>query len=283
MIGSLSFTHGVRATSRHTPAACARRSRPASGPRASIRCAGSWSLNSFSLEVMLVQRSFQPPPLPTLRVVGGHVVLALARHVEVPPRCRAVTTPARSCTVPRRDAPQQVVPDLPRAGSASCAIPARSAAAVDVGAVPRLLLPRPRRVIRTAPAVLDVARLDQRAIGLLPARRRDVEALARLQVAPSGEHMHVHAAVGIAVPHRRPRCSDPGPARPRRSARPRRAPGRSSWSLGRSSGAQAITPDVYLWSNSSASATAATSSGSPRRTATSARTFALAVQSRAVR
>ena len=45
-----------------------------------------------------------------------------------------------------------------------------------------------------------------------------------------------------------------------------------SWSLGWSSGAQAITPDVYLWSNSNVSATAATSSGSPRRTATSSRT-----------
>ena len=31
---------------------------------------------------MLVQRFFQPPPRPTLRVVGGHVVLALARHGE---------------------------------------------------------------------------------------------------------------------------------------------------------------------------------------------------------
>ena len=31
---------------------------------------------------MLVQRSFQPPPLPTRRVVSGHVILALARHVE---------------------------------------------------------------------------------------------------------------------------------------------------------------------------------------------------------
>ncbi len=40
------------------------------------------ALKSFALEVMLVQRSFQPPPLPTVRVVGGHVVLALARHVE---------------------------------------------------------------------------------------------------------------------------------------------------------------------------------------------------------
>ncbi|MCY4600657.1 MAG: hypothetical protein OXF27_12155 [Acidobacteria bacterium] len=31
---------------------------------------------------MLVHRSLQPPPLPGLRVAGGQVVLALARHVE---------------------------------------------------------------------------------------------------------------------------------------------------------------------------------------------------------
>ena len=46
-----------------------------------------------------------------------------------------------------------------------------------------------------------------------------------------------------------------------------------SQSLGRSSGAQAITPDVYLCSNSSESATAATPSGSPRSTVTSSRTW----------
>ena len=45
-----------------------------------------------------------------------------------------------------------------------------------------------------------------------------------------------------------------------------------SWSLGWSSGAQAITHEVYLCSNSSASATAATWSGSPRNTVTSSRT-----------
>ena len=50
-----------------------------------------------------------------------------------------------------------------------------------------------------------------------------------------------------------------------------------SWSLGWSSGAQAITPDVYLWSNASVSATAATSSGSPRSAATSSRTSPWAV------
>ena len=91
---------------------------------------------------------------------------------------------------------------------------------LEVGAVPRLLIARPRRVIRTAPAVVEVARLDERPIGLLPARRRNIEALARLQVTPRG----------AAPPTRR---SDPGPARPRRSVRTRRALGRCP---GRSAG-----------------------------------------------
>ena len=71
--------------------------------------------------------------------------------------------------------------------------------------MPRLLIPGARRVIRSAPALVEVQGLDQRAIGLLPARRRDVEALAGLQVAPRGEHMH--AAGGRAVLHRRPRVA----------------------------------------------------------------------------
>ena len=85
---------------------------------------------------------------------------------------------------------------------------------LEIGTVPRLLIPGARRIVRAAPAVLEVAGLDERAIGLLPARRRDVEALARLQVAPRGEHMHVHAAIGRAVLHRRPRVAirrQPGP------------------------------------------------------------------------
>ena len=154
---------------------------------------------------MLVQRSFQPPPLPTRRVVGGHVVLALARHVEA---CLLQggdhTGPVLH--LPGLDALQQVVLDR-LAGVVLARDPRPQRRRLDVGAVPRLLLPGPRWVIRAAPAVVEVTGLDQRPIGLLPARRRDVEALARLQVTPRGEHMHMHAAVGIAVPHRRPRIA----------------------------------------------------------------------------
>ncbi len=50
-------------------------------------------------------------------------------------------------------------------------------------------------------------------------------------------------------------------------------------SVGRSSGAQAITPEVYLCSKSSESATAATMSGFPRSTSTPSRGFPVASRS----
>ena len=45
---------------------------------------------------------------------------------------------------------------------------------LDVGAMSRLLHRRPRRIVRPAPGVLEVAGFHQRAIRLLPAGRRDV-------------------------------------------------------------------------------------------------------------
>ena len=79
-----------------------------------------------------------------------------------------------------------------------------------------LLRPRPRRVVRPAPAVLMVEGVAQRVEGLLPAGRRDVEALVRLQVAPGREDVHVNAAAVLAVQDRRPRVAvrlQPGPRR----------------------------------------------------------------------
>ena len=88
---------------------------------------------------------------------------------------------------------------------------------LDVGAVPGLLHPRPRRVIRPAPAVFGVEGVAERVECLLPARRRDVEAPAGLQVASRGEDMHVSAAVALAVHHGRPGVAvrlEPRPGRP---------------------------------------------------------------------
>lgn len=69
--------------------------------------------------------------------------------------------------------------------------------------------PRPGRagafgVVRPRPAVFVVQRPLQRAVGHLPAGRRDVVALARLEFHAGGQHVHVRAAVLVAVEHRRP-------------------------------------------------------------------------------
>ena len=75
------------------------------------------------------------------------------------------------------DTLEQVVPDqLSGGGLKREASP--QLRRLDVGAVPGLLHPRPRRVIRPAPA--------------------------GLQVAPRGEDMHVSAAAALAVHHGRP-------------------------------------------------------------------------------
>ena len=101
------------------------------------------------------------------------------------------------------DTLEQVVPDqLSGGGLKREASP--QLRGLDVGAVPGLLHPRPRRVIRPAPAVFGVEGVAQRAERLLPARRRDVEAPAGLQVASSGEDMHVNAAAALPMHHCRP-------------------------------------------------------------------------------
>ena len=151
---------------------------------------------------MLIQRSLQPPPLPRLRVAGGHVAVALARHVEARflQRGDDVGAAAHGAEL---DALQQVVADeLARVGLDREAGP--QARRVDQGAVAGLLRPGAGRVVGPAPAVLVVEAVAQRAEGLLPARRRDVQALAGLQVAAGGEDVHVHAAAALAVLDRGP-------------------------------------------------------------------------------
>ncbi|MCY4030018.1 MAG: hypothetical protein OXH75_27360 [Acidobacteria bacterium] len=87
---------------------------------------------------------------------------------------------------------------------------------VDQGAVAGLVRPGPRRVVGPAPAVLVVEGVAQRAEGLLPAGRRDVEALAGLEVAAGSEDVHMDAAAPLAVLDGRPGVTvgrEPGPGR----------------------------------------------------------------------
>ena len=138
--------------------------------------------------------------------MGGHVVLALARHFEARflqgvDDIGAVTHDAVL------DALHQVVPDqLARVGLDLQ--PGPQLRRVDAGAVSGLPLhPRPRRVVGPAPAVLVVEGVAQRVERLLPAGRRDVQAAAGLQVAPGREDVHVDAAAVLAVQDRRPRVA----------------------------------------------------------------------------
>ena len=151
---------------------------------------------------MLVQRSFQPPAVPTLRIEHGDVVRALARHLKA----RLFQGGDHAGPVLRLaalDALHQV--GLDHVTGVGLALdPGPQLRRLEVGAMSRLLHPRPRRIVRAAPGVLEVTGFHQRAIRLLPARRRDVQALARLQVTPRRDHMHVNAAPLLTVPHRRP-------------------------------------------------------------------------------
>ena len=146
--------------------------------------------------------------------MGGHVVLALARHVE-PRLLQRVDDIGAALHDAVLDALHEVVPDdLPRVGLDLQAGP--QVRRVDVGPVAGLVGPCAGRVVGPAPAVLVVEAVAQRAEGLLPAGRRDVEALARLQVAAGREDVHVDAAAALAVLDGRPRVAVRFESGPRR-------------------------------------------------------------------
>ena len=113
------------------------------------------------------------------------------------------------------DTLQEVVADqLARAGFVL--EPGPQLRRLDVGAMARLVRPGASRVVRTAPAVLVVEGVAQRAEGLLPAGRRHVQAAARLQVAPGGEDVHMDPVAVLPVQNRRPGVAVRLQSRPRR-------------------------------------------------------------------
>ena len=174
----------------------------------------SREVKSFGLEVMLIQRSLRPPPLSAVQIAGGHVVLALARHLKAD-FLQGGDHVGAALHRAVLDALHQVVADqLARVGFVLEAGP--QLRRLDVGAMARLLCPGLRRVVRAAPAVLVVEGVAQRVEGPLPARRRDVQAAARLQVALRGEDVRVDAAAALAVQHGRPRVAVRLESRPRR-------------------------------------------------------------------
>ena len=180
----------------------------------------SRSVKSFGLEVLSIQLSFQPPAVPGLGVQRGQVVLALARHFET----RILQRRDNIRPGPHRavlDALEQVVPDQV-AGLGLQGEAGPQPRRLDIGAVAGLLYPGSRRVVGPAPAVFGVEGVAQRAEGLLPAGRRDVEAPPGFEVASRGEDVDVSTSTTFAVKHRCPGVAirfESGPSRPLRSHR----------------------------------------------------------------
>ena len=173
----------------------------------------SFPQESFPVEVTFVQRPPQPPPLPRGRIPGRHVVLALPRHVVAPLIERRHHTGAVLHPTGRHEL-QQVHPDLlPHARLDLIPGPAHRPSLIRQMRR-RPGRPRPRRVVRTAPAMLVVERVAERVVRPLPPGRRNVQAQARRQVAPRCEEVHVNTAVIVPVKHHRPRVAVRVEARP---------------------------------------------------------------------
>ena len=77
-----------------------------------------------------------------------------------------------------------------------------------------LHVPRPLRIIRTAPAVLVVLPVPQRVKRLLPSGSRDIQALAGLKIHPRRQNMHVDTPARFAVLDRCPGVAVRFEARP---------------------------------------------------------------------
>ena len=99
---------------------------------------------------------------------------------------------------PRFDALAQIVGNQPP-GVFLHLQPGPKLGGLDVGPMAGLHVPRPLRIVRTAPAVLVVLPVPQCVKGLLPAGSRDIQALAGLKIAARRQDMHVDTPARFAV------------------------------------------------------------------------------------
>ncbi len=175
-------------------------------PRVSLRSLSSRfrtrSVKSFGLEVKGVQPSLQPPTVSGLGVHRGQVFLALARHFQarLPKRGDDIEAVFHRAVL---DTLEQIVPDQVARGGFEPE-PGPQLGGLDIGAVSGLLHPGPRRIVRSAPAVLVVECVPERIERPPPAGRGNVEAPPGRKVASCGENVNVGAAAFLPVEHRRP-------------------------------------------------------------------------------
>ena len=164
------------------------------------------------MEVLLIDRSFQPPLAAALRVHRRDVVLALTRHLQArfP---QGGDHPGTVRDNPGLDVLFQVVGNEPPR-LFLCRQSRPQLGGLDVGPIAGLHVPRPLGIVRAAPAVLMVLPVSQSVKRLLPSGGRDIEALAGLQIHPRRQNMHVDATARFAVLDGRPGVAirfKPGP------------------------------------------------------------------------
>ena len=165
---------------------------------------------SLRVEVMLVQGSLHPPPLPALRVAGGHVALALPRHFEFRflQRGNDIGAAVHDAVL---YALHQVVPDqlAPVGLDRQIGSQVRD---VDVGAVAGPLHCDPRGVVSQLQPYSWLTARSGPKVFCQPGGA--ILTISRSQ--PGDEGVRVNAAAALAVLHGRPRVAirlEPGPSR----------------------------------------------------------------------
>ena len=129
-------------------------------------------------------------------------MLPLARHLQARP-LQGGNHRGAIRDGPRFDALAQIVGNQPP-GVFLRLQPSPKLGGFDVGPMAGLHVPRPLRIVRTAPAVLVVLPVPQRVKRLLPSGSRDIQALAGLKIAARRQDMHVDTPARFAVLDRCP-------------------------------------------------------------------------------
>ena len=139
-------------------------------------------------------------------------MLPLARHLQTRP-LQGGNHRGAIRDGPRFDALAQIVGNQPP-GIFLRLQPRPKLGGLDVRPMAGLHVPRPLRIVRTAPAVLVVLPVPQCVKRLLPSRSRDIKALAGLKIAARRQDMHVDTPARFAVLDRCPGVAVRFEARP---------------------------------------------------------------------
>ena len=163
------------------------------------------------MELSLIDAPFEPPFRPALGIGGRDVVFTLARHGKARLGQNGDDAGPVFDDAPLNRCGEVVVQLLAGVLGGQALAQGRG---VLVGRIARLKVALPLWIVRTCPAVFGVLPVPQRVIISLPARRRDVQAFARLQIHPGGQDVDVHSPVWRVVLHGRPGVAVGVQARP---------------------------------------------------------------------